>query len=35
MEIEQDIGNLTMIKLIKSDKLGEGANAPVYKYSLY
>ena len=34
-EIEQDIGNLTMIKLIESDKLGQGANAPVYKYSLY
>ena len=34
MEIEQGIGNLTMIKLIESDKMGEGANAPVYKYSL-
>ena len=35
MEIEQNIGNLTMIKLNESDKLGQGANAPVYKYSLY
>ena len=34
MEIKQDIGNLTMIKLIESDKIGEGANASVYKYSL-
>ena len=24
-KIEQDIGNLTMIKLIESDKMGEGA----------
>ena len=32
MEIEQGIRNLTMIKLIESDKMGEGANAPVYKY---
>ena len=34
MEIEQGIGNLTMIKLNESNKIGEGANAPVYKYSL-
>ena len=34
IEIEQSIENLTMIKLIESDKMGEGANAPVYKYSL-
>ena len=34
MEIEQGIGNLTMIRLIESDKMGQGANAPVYKYSL-
>ena len=33
MEIEQGLGNLTMIKLIEGDKMGQGANAPVYKYS--
>ena len=32
MEIEQGIENLTIIKLLESDKMGEGANAPVYKY---
>ena len=32
IEIEQGIGNLTILN--ESDKMGEGANAPVYKYSL-
>ena len=34
MEIEQGIGNLTMIKLNESDKMGKGTHASVYKYSL-
>ena len=34
MEIEQEIGNLTIINLIESDKMGKGTHASVYKYSL-